>query len=85
MVRSLLATGLVVSAVIGGGYVGLRTLGEDVKAPFDELNSALEKNLPREGKASAEDAAAWIERYRAGARAAECRERSEERRVGKEC
>jgi hypothetical protein len=74
MVRSLLATGLVVSAVIGGGYVGLRTLGEDAKATFDELNRALEKNRPGQGRASAADAAAWIERYRAGARAAECGE-----------
>jgi hypothetical protein len=76
MVKSVLAIALAVSVVGGVGYVGLRTLGEDAKATFDELNRAFEKNAPGEGKASAQDAADWIERYRSGARRAVCRDAS---------
>jgi hypothetical protein len=72
VVKSLLATGLVVSAVVGAGYIGLRSLGEEAKATFDELNRALEPPAPGKGKASAQDVAEWIERYRLGVRRAEC-------------
>jgi hypothetical protein len=72
MVKALVVTGLAVSALAGAGYVGLHTLGDDAKATFDELNRAFEQNAPGEGKASAQEAAEWIERYRSGARAAQC-------------
>lgn len=74
MVKAVIATALAVTVVGGAGYVGFRTLGEDAKATFDELNQAFEENAPGSGKASAQDAADWIERYRSGARRAECRE-----------
>jgi hypothetical protein len=74
VVKALVATGLAVSVVAGAGYVGLRTLGEDAKATFDKLNSALEDATPGKGKASAQDVGEWIERYRSGARRAECSE-----------
>src|SRR5688572_30481920 len=74
MVKAVIATALAVTVVGGVGYVGFRTLGEDAKATFDELNQAFEENSPGTGKASAQDAADWIERYRAGASRAECRE-----------
>jgi hypothetical protein len=74
MVKALLATGVAVSVVAGVGFLGLRSLGEDAKGTLDEPNSAFEKNAPGEGKASAQDAADWIERYRSGARRAACRE-----------
>jgi hypothetical protein len=63
-----------VSVVAGVGSLGLQSLGEDAKGTLDELNSAFEKNAPGEGKASAQDAAGLIERYRSGARRAACRE-----------
>jgi hypothetical protein len=73
MLKSLLATGAAVSAVVGVGYVGLHSLGEQAKKNLDELNNALEQSLPGKGKASAREVADWIERYRSGARGAECR------------
>jgi hypothetical protein len=72
MTKTLLVTILAVSVAAGTGYVGLRTLGENAKATFDELNRALEESSPGTSKASAQDAAAWIERYRSGARKARC-------------
>src|SRR5919108_2883684 len=72
MLRSVIAAGVAVSVVAGAGVVGLRTLGNDAKATFDTLNKALERNQPGKGKASAREAADWIERYRAGARDAQC-------------
>jgi hypothetical protein len=72
MVKTLLATTLAVSVVAGTGYIGLRTLGENAKATFADLNQALEESSPGTGKASAQDAADWIERYRSGARDARC-------------
>jgi hypothetical protein len=74
MVKALLVTGLAVSIVGGAGYLGLRSLGEEAKATFEEVNRALEGSATGEGKASAQDVAEYIERYRAGARRAECRE-----------
>jgi hypothetical protein len=74
MVKALLMTGLAVSLVGGAGYLGLRSLGEEAKATFEQVNRALEHDVPGEGKASAQDVAEYIERYRAGARRAECRE-----------
>lgn len=74
MVKALLVTGLAVSIVGGAGYLGLRSLGEDAEATFEEVNSALEGSASGEGKASAQDVAEYIERYRSGARRAECRE-----------
>jgi hypothetical protein len=74
MVKSLLAVGLAVSVAAGVGFLGLQSLGEDAKGTLDELKSAFEKNAPGEGKASVQDAADWIERYRSGARRAACRE-----------
>lgn len=73
MVKALLVTGLAVSIVGGAGYLGLRSLGEDAKATFEEVNRALEGSATGEGKASAQDVAEYIERYRSGARRAECR------------
>jgi hypothetical protein len=74
MLRSLLVAGLAVSVVAGASVVGLRTVGREAKATFDTLNQALEDSTPGKGKASARDAAQWIERYRAGARGARCRD-----------
>lgn len=72
MLRFVLVAGLAVSVVAGVGVVGLRTLGGNAKATFDTLNKAFEDNMPRKGKASSREAAAWIERYRAGASNARC-------------
>ena len=72
--KLLLATGVAVSVVIGAGYVGLRSLGEEAQATFDELNRALETPTPRKGKATPQEVAEWIERYRVGARRVECGE-----------
>jgi hypothetical protein len=73
VLRSVLIAGLAVSVVAGAGVVGLRTLGEQAKGTFETLNRAFEDSVPREGKASARDAADWIERYRSGAGGARCR------------
>jgi hypothetical protein len=74
MLKALLVTGLAVSIVGGAGYLGLRSLGEEAKATFEEVNRALEGSAAGEGKASTQDVAEYIERYRSGARRAECRE-----------
>jgi hypothetical protein len=72
-VKTRIATVALVSVVAGAGFVGLRTLGESAKETFDELNRTFERNAPGTGKASSQDAAAWIERYSAGAKHASCR------------
>jgi hypothetical protein len=47
MVKALLVTGLAVSLVGGAGYLGLRSLGEEAKATFEEVNRGLERNVRR--------------------------------------
>jgi hypothetical protein len=72
MLKSVLVAGLAVTVFAGAGAVALRTIGNDAKATFDTLNSALADNVPANKKASARDVADWIERYRAEASGARC-------------
>jgi hypothetical protein len=72
MLRTVLAAGLAASVIGGAGVVTLRALGEDTKATFDTLNEGLADSAPESGKASAEDVADWIERYRADLSGTRC-------------
>jgi hypothetical protein len=72
MLRLVLIGGLAAALFAGTGVVALRTLGQDAKATFDDLNQAFADSAPANKKASARDVADWIERYRAGASGARC-------------
>lgn len=72
MLRTLLAVALGLSVVGGTGLVALRAVGEDTEHRLDALNEAFADAAPATGKASAEDAARWIERYVPGATGPRC-------------
>jgi hypothetical protein len=73
-VKSLLVVVLAVSTFAGVGIAAFRSLGLNTKTRLEAVNSALTGGAPVQGKASAQETAAWIERYRAGATDARCRE-----------
>lgn len=73
MLKLFLVAGLALSVFAGVGVVTLRTLGDDAKATFDNLNETFANSAPGKERASARDVGDWIERYRAGASGARCK------------
>jgi hypothetical protein len=71
MVKGVLVV-LGVAGVLGSGAFALRSVVERADATFDTLNEALADAIPGKGKASAQETAAWIERFRPGASHVQC-------------
>ncbi len=72
--KSVLVAVLAASTLTGVGIAAFYSLGSNAKANIDALNDALADGAADHGKASAGEIEAWIERYRAGATGARCRE-----------
>jgi hypothetical protein len=72
MLRTVLVAGLAVSVVAGAGVLTLRTLGDEAKETFGTLNEAFADSEPGQRKASAQEVADWIARYRTDARKPHC-------------
>jgi hypothetical protein len=64
MLKGVLVT-FTVLGLVGGGVVALRSVGEEAEATFDTLNRTFADSAPGKEKASAQDVADWIARYRA--------------------